>query len=354
MALADPDRNALQRASDLDRSVAMSADPMALCRGDLAEIDAVLIASPTRFHAEQAEAALRAGLHTYLEKPLATSLDEAEGLCGVPLDSGQVVHLGFNYRFDPAYSDVARWLADRDRSPRPVVTRSVGPGATQTGTGTARVRKISMSFRAPTDPAGTWRRPEEPGGGVLLDLFSHDVDLLALLGFRFLEIAAEERDAVVVVTGTLGPRSIAEVDLPRSSDATSFEGFYSYRSADEARCRVLVEDGAISYDRYRDLSPSWRSSAGAGVVDGVRNAVRQVRALGTLFDRRSSPWRQPSFRVALRAFAAAIRGVPPVGGVPGASLEDGLRCLRAVDAAQRSLLGGGLGVGLSRTVGLPT
>ena len=59
------------------------------------ELDAVIIATPDRLHAEQAIAAARAGKHVLVEKPMATSVDEADAMVAACRAAG--VQLGVAY-----------------------------------------------------------------------------------------------------------------------------------------------------------------------------------------------------------------------------------------------------------------
>ncbi|MDS0299289.1 Gfo/Idh/MocA family oxidoreductase [Halogeometricum sp. S1BR25-6] len=63
------------------------------------EVDAVIITTPNRFHEEYAVAALEAGLHVLLEKPLAHSLESAERIAAAAEDAEGVCMVGFNNRF---------------------------------------------------------------------------------------------------------------------------------------------------------------------------------------------------------------------------------------------------------------
>lgn len=62
-------------------------------------LDVVSVASPNKFHAEQAEAALAAGAHVLLEKPPATSLAEIERIRRAVRRSGRLLIVGFLHRF---------------------------------------------------------------------------------------------------------------------------------------------------------------------------------------------------------------------------------------------------------------
>lgn len=65
------------------------------------DVDVVHIASPNHLHAEQAAELLRAGKHVICEKPLTTSVAEAQELCALAAESGLVNAICFNLRFYP-------------------------------------------------------------------------------------------------------------------------------------------------------------------------------------------------------------------------------------------------------------
>lgn len=62
-------------------------------------VDAVVICTPTKFHAEAVSAALQAGKHVLCEKPLARNYREAEELAALAQDRGLILKTGFNYRY---------------------------------------------------------------------------------------------------------------------------------------------------------------------------------------------------------------------------------------------------------------
>ncbi|MDQ0304981.1 Gfo/Idh/MocA family oxidoreductase [Ancylobacter polymorphus] len=63
-------------------------------------LDAVYIATPTPLHAEQTVLALRAGKHVIVEKPMASSLDEAEAMVAAAAAAGRVLLVGHSHSFD--------------------------------------------------------------------------------------------------------------------------------------------------------------------------------------------------------------------------------------------------------------
>ena len=76
----------------------------------LPHLDAVVIATPPRSHAELALAALRAGKHVMVEKPLATSLAEARLLIDEAARAGVVLMVGHTFEFNAAVRELKRRL----------------------------------------------------------------------------------------------------------------------------------------------------------------------------------------------------------------------------------------------------
>jgi len=66
------------------------------------EIDAVIVATPNGFLAEISLAALAAGKHVLLEKPMGRNLAEAKAIAAAARAAGKLVKVGFNHRYHPA------------------------------------------------------------------------------------------------------------------------------------------------------------------------------------------------------------------------------------------------------------
>ena len=66
-------------------------------------LDAVIIASPTQVHAEQAEQCMRAGKHVLIEIPIADSVEDSERLLEVQQQTGVIAMAGHVRRFNPSH-----------------------------------------------------------------------------------------------------------------------------------------------------------------------------------------------------------------------------------------------------------
>ena len=92
----------------------------------LRSVDALTIASPTVAHADMAVAAIDAGVHLLIEKPLAATLDEAERIRSrTPGNRTQVAMVGHIERFNPAVIALRNFLEGKQISS--LTARRMGP-----------------------------------------------------------------------------------------------------------------------------------------------------------------------------------------------------------------------------------
>ena len=109
---------------DVDRRV---AEAVSRCAGARAStdvrsvledpaVDIVVVCSPHRFHAEQVVAAWEAGKRAVMcEKPLATTVAEAQRLADLAARNGTLLVVGAMHAYDPAYVAATACLANLDR-----------------------------------------------------------------------------------------------------------------------------------------------------------------------------------------------------------------------------------------------
>jgi predicted dehydrogenase len=98
-AMCDIDRGRLSHLKSLYPEVAVTTDYQQLLNE--MDLDAVVIATAVRMHHPMARAALLAGKHTFIEKPMATSAAECEELVGLARAKGLVLMIGHTFLFSP-------------------------------------------------------------------------------------------------------------------------------------------------------------------------------------------------------------------------------------------------------------
>lgn len=89
------------------------------------DIDAILIATPDKFHAQAIRYAARAGKDILCEKPIATTLDDAEAALREVERAKVRLQIGFMRRYDPAYAAAMKRVEAGDIG-TPVIFKSVG------------------------------------------------------------------------------------------------------------------------------------------------------------------------------------------------------------------------------------
>src|ERR1700729_1204327 len=89
------------------------------------DLDAVLIATPDKFHAQAVETAVRAGKDVLCEKPLALNLSDARAALDAVAKAGRRLQVGFMRRYDPAYAAAMKRI-EAGEIGVPVIFKSVG------------------------------------------------------------------------------------------------------------------------------------------------------------------------------------------------------------------------------------
>jgi predicted dehydrogenase len=274
----------------------LGAEPAASLEALLDGVDAVSIAVPTPAHFAVAKAALARGRHVLIEKPITTTLAEADELLALAKAQGALVQIGHIERFNRAIR--AAW---------PYVEEPLF---------------IESERLAPFNPRGS-------DVAVVLDLMIHDIDLVLTL------TRAKVTEVRAAGVGILTP------------------------SVDIADARVAFANGAIanitasriSRDRTRKLRLFQRNgyltldlAAGNGELFRLRGDVN-LAALATqaqpdvaAFVERI-PLEAPegdALRLELESFVAAVRGTVPVP-VTGEDGRDALAvALQIVGDIERS------------------
>jgi predicted dehydrogenase len=181
------------------------------------EVDAVDICLPTPLHREATEAALAAGKHVLLEKPIALTLEDADAIVQAAERSDRVFMVGLVLRFWPEYVELQRRLASGELG-RPL--------------------SVSTSRLSPPADWAEWIGDPLRSGGVPVDLLIHDFDQMNwLLGQpRRVFARGPVPDHVHVLVEYDGAQGIAEgsMAMPRA---------YPFSS----NIRVLAERGVAEY-----------------------------------------------------------------------------------------------------------
>jgi predicted dehydrogenase len=107
VAICDPDSKKAQALSEK-----YSCEAVANYKDVVEKVDAVLIAAPTPLHFEIAQFFIENGKHVLIEKPITTTVEEAENLCALAAEKNVVLQVGHVERFNPALVSAKKQLKE--------------------------------------------------------------------------------------------------------------------------------------------------------------------------------------------------------------------------------------------------
>src|SRR5215216_7130235 len=256
------------------------------------DIDAVVICTPTDLHAAVIERAAEAGKTVFCEKPVDLDAGRIRQCLEVVARTGAKLMIGFNRRFDPSFSALARRLR-------------VGEiGA---------VEIVTILSRDPAPPP-----PEHAAwsGGLFRDMMIHDLDMARfLLGDEPVEVHAVGSCLVDGAIGDAGDVDTAAVLLKTASGriaqiSNSRRASYGY----DQRIEVHGSTGLLAAGNRHSTTVTMADAAG----------YRSDPALPFFLERYAE-----AYRAELDAFVAS-----GLDGAPASpSGEDGLRAQILADAA---------------------
>lgn len=124
------------------------------------DINAVIVATPTKFHYEMVSYALSKYIHVFCEKPFALKIPEAEEMVRNAAERRLVNQVGYHNRFIGTFQEVKRLLE----------TKVIGKPYHFSGQAYGPVVLKEKS--------GSWRSERREGGGCLYDYSSHVINLI--------------------------------------------------------------------------------------------------------------------------------------------------------------------------------
>jgi myo-inositol 2-dehydrogenase/D-chiro-inositol 1-dehydrogenase len=304
VALADHDGANVAAAQAIVRGARVHRDYESVLREP--DVDAVIIALPPALHADAAIAALEHGKHVYVEKPLATTSKEAARMVAAARRTTLTAMVGFNYRFHPVVQ------AARAR---------IVAGALGTPIG---VRSV---FATAAKPIASWKQRRASGGGVLLDLAVHHIDLAHYL------LDSTTTDVWADVRSVRTEHDTASLHLRLTSSAT-VSSMFSLSAIEEDRIEIYGTAGKVTIDRYGSLRAATTGPQARGALGvAVERLVGELAHLPAAVEKRRAPMHDPSFPAAIGAFVRAVRDRSPASP----SFGDGLRAAAVIEAAESSV-----------------
>lgn len=196
-------------------------------RDMFADVDAVTICTPNKFHAEITIAALEAGVHVLCEKPMAMTTAECEAMLEASEKSGKVLAIAYHYRF----------MKETQAARRLILENEIG---------SPMVARVKALRRRKVPGWGVFTNKDLQGGGSLIDYGCHFLDLsMWLLG----------EPAPIQVTGTTYNR------LSKMPDQLNQWGSFNHETFE-------VDDHVTAYIKFENgASMLFETSWSANIKD---------------------------------------------------------------------------------------
>jgi myo-inositol 2-dehydrogenase/D-chiro-inositol 1-dehydrogenase len=197
-----------------------------------ADIDAVVICTPTDTHADLIEQFTNAGKAVFCEKPIDLSLARVKACLAVVRANKGTLMVGFNRRFDPHFMAVR---AEIDKG-------SIG-----------EVEMVTITSRDPGAPPVDYIKRS---GGIFRDMTIHDFDMARfLLGEEITEVAAMAAVLIDPAIGEAGDSDSVQVMLKTATGkmaliSNSRRATYGY----DQRIEVHGSKGVVSAENQRPVS----------------------------------------------------------------------------------------------------
>jgi predicted dehydrogenase len=183
------------------------------------ELDAVVIATPVRFHYGMAKAALEAGKHVFIEKPMARTAAEAEELKELAETMGLVVMVGHTFLFSPAVRRMKEIVEGGDIGPVQYIS----------------ARRLNL---------GLYQKDIN----VAWDLAPHDISII-------LYLLDEHPEAVTCQGSSHVSRGIEDVTMMNLTFARERCGFIHNSWLDPKKVRQMTVVGSKRMIVYDDTEP---------------------------------------------------------------------------------------------------
>lgn len=268
------------------------------------QVDALVLVTPTPLHADQTIAALRAGKHVFVEKPLALAVEDCERVEAAAREHpDRVAMVGFVRRFDASYVDAMRDI-EAGRIGRPFLVRS---------------QTCDLH-----DASGAFVRFAPTSGGIFMDCSVHDIDLARWM------LGAPKATRVFASGTIVAHPQLAEFgDVDNGLAIVEFEGgaravFYAsrtYAHGHEPQTEVIGSAGKLLVGHGAARNRVLLSDAGG----------THRQAVADFFERF-----EDAFGREMQAFVDACRGDAPLA----LALADATAATRIARAITRSLHSG--------------
>lgn len=300
VALADPTPENLDRASTLAPGAKTYSDYKKLL-AEREDIDAVVVITPSFLHAEVTVAAFERGLPVLCEKPMATTIDDANRMIEASRKSGKLLYIGFQKRLVPATNKMRDLVAAGEIGKIEFVSGNLFRGDWN---------PKSWKYKNPKTGISTnWRYLTYTEGSALLEDGVHEIDCANwMIDDRVVRVTASGGNNVYKDRETVD--HVAAIVEYASGVKLSFElCLFAANAGPSSRRLVLIGSEGVMYPENGKIAIRKRDGGGVRYVDVVDDTPKSV--VGTAVGSAQDPETYKQYQL----FAQSLRsGKPPLVG----------------------------------------
>lgn len=319
---------------------------------------AAVVATPDWVHAEHANACLRAGLHVYCEKEMSNSLEQARSMVRTAKAAGKLLQIGHQRRSNPRYVHaIERLIGEKKLLGRVTVAYAQWNRAKADLLGWPEKYAIAPAvlekygYDSMTQ-FRNWRLFKKYGGGPMVDLGSHQIDLFGwVYGSNPKAVTAsggidyyqgwETYDNVMAVYefDTPGGRARA---LYQVQTTTAHGGFYETFMGENGSLVLSEIPERGNWAMREPHAPEWDSLVKAGLLQSETQPIQKTASKNVFLDVRATAeagrWplpielAKPAHQPHLENFLDAVRHGTPLTCPAELAYESCVAVLKANEA----------------------
>ncbi len=255
-------------------------------------IDCVVIATPDWMHAEHTGACLRAGKHVYCEKEMSNQLEKAKTMVLAQRETGKLLQIGHQRRSNPRYMHAINRVMREDKMLGRVThaygqwNRSVAPFLTVKPILNIPTETLQKYGYENMEQFLNWRWFSKYGGGPMVDLGSHQIDLFfwvwdcapisvtAVGGNDYFN--RQMNDNVMAIYEFKTHEGVINRAYYQVLTTSSRGGFYEQFMGENGSLTIseIAARGNVAQREVRAGVPSWDEFARMGLVTQTKSPVK--------------------------------------------------------------------------------
>lgn len=326
------------------------------------DLQAVIIATPDFWHAEQTVACLKAGLHVYCEKEMSNTLEGARQMVQAAKETGKLLQIGHQRRSNPRYIHCCEKLL-KDASILGRITtingqwnRSVQPPLGYPKNAAIDEATLTKYGFKSMEQFCNWRWYKGLGGGPIVDLGSHQIDIYnwflgaspksvaATGGTDYYDKSDHEWYDTVMALYTYQTKKGPVRAFYQTITTNSCQGYFETFMGDQGTLVISEAAGRGEVYREKSAKEDWNKWVKQGYLIAPAEKKAEPSETGALIDVRESPTpeeyklpvelKDPYHKPHIENFFNAIRGKEKLNCPAEVGYETAVTVLKVNDAVE--------------------